>query len=303
MRSATGQECPRCGRNLAVKDGLRGNRQRYKCRSQVHGIYLGCELQFSDRTEAYYHRFSADVIANSIDLYLAGMPYKTIAAEVRRRFSIPGALISEKTVLQWVKTYVDIAVEAVWELTVDSCENLSVEWASLYPADGGCWVVQDLDTSYILVAEVGGLFDPDTAREVIDKSGASIRLLPERVYVFTSGTEEDSGNPSASSHVLAAIEQEFPLLENTSPAEIPLEYTLILGRDGAFRDALQTLRKRGAFRSRPARQRFLDGWRVMHNFLTDPDDPVFLTPAEDVGVRAPFRSWVDVVHHRVKVAR
>ena len=84
---------------------------------------------------------------------------------------------------------------------------------------------------------------------------------------------------------------------------MPPEYTLILGRDGAFRDALRTLRRRGALRSQEARQRFLDGWRVMHNFLTDPDDPVYLTPAEDVGVEAPFRSWVDVVNNRVKVAR
>ena len=303
MRKAgIGQKCPGCGRNLAVKNGLRGDRQYLRCRSQVRGRYLGCELQFTDRAEAYYQRFPAGVIAAAIELYLAGMTYKKIASEVRCRFSIPGAQISEKTVFHWVKTYVDIAVEAVWELTIDSSEGLSVEWTSLYPADGGCWAVQDLDTSYILVAEIGGLFDPDTAREVIDKSGASSRLLPERVYIFTSRTVEDSGNPEAFSNVLAAIEQEFPFLENTSPVEMSPEDTLILGRAGAFRDALRTLRKRGAFRSPESRQRFLHGWRVMHNFLTDPDDPAYLTPAEHAGVEAPFRSWVDVVNHRVKVA-
>ena len=135
----------------------------------MSGKYLGCELQFTDGPEAYYHRFSADVIARSIELYLAGMPdqagmsYQEVAAEVRRQFSIPSDRLKEKTVFQWVKTYINVAAEGVRELTVDSLESLSVEFASLFPADGGCWVVQDPITSYVLAAEVDDLFDPHTA--------------------------------------------------------------------------------------------------------------------------------------------
>ena len=83
-----------------MKNGLRGCIRQYKCRSLVSGRQLGCGRQFGDRKKPYYQRYSAEVIAKAIELYLTGMPYKKIATEVKRRFSLSGTKLSEATVLR-----------------------------------------------------------------------------------------------------------------------------------------------------------------------------------------------------------
>ena len=98
------------------------------------------------------------------------MQYEEIAAEVRREFSISSTKISEKTVLRWFETYVNIAFQDVRKLPMKTPEILVVEYASLYPDGGGCWVVWDFYTSYVLATLAGSPFDPASATEVITKS-------------------------------------------------------------------------------------------------------------------------------------
>ena len=139
-----GEECPRCGGTRVVKNGIgiRKGKQQYRCRSPE------CRLQFMDRPEAFRQRFPAEVVAKAIELRLDGMSYEKIAADVGRRFSISDTGIPAATVLRWVEKYVALAAEEVRKLTVKVYGPLSVEFATLRPAEGGCWLVRDLSTSY-----------------------------------------------------------------------------------------------------------------------------------------------------------
>lgn len=294
--ASTRRECPRCGSIPAMMNGPRDDRQQYRCRSR------DCGLQFIDRKEPYYQRFRSEVIARAIELRLQGMQYEEVAAEVRREFSKSRTKISAKTVLRWFEKYVNIAFGEVRKLPIKKPEILVVEYASLYPPNGGCWVVWDFYTSYVLATVAGSPFDPVAAREAIAKSEAPIGPLTEKVREFTFWTDENSGNPEACSDVLAAIKEQLRGGHYIPPEAIGLiNLFLKLGSKGAFLQPLRTMQKRKAFRSRESRQLFLDGWVVRHNFFARPDGPDVHIPADSAGVKAPFSSWLDVVNHRVKV--
>lgn len=245
--------------------------------------------------------FPAEVIAGSIELYLEGMPYREIAVEVERRLSRSGTRISTATVFNWVEKYVNIAVKELRKLPVEAPQILSVGYASLHPAEGGCWFVWDLDTSYISVAQAVGSFDPVKALEIIDEY---VPLASDRtvdVYIFISETWDAFKSQQAYSDILAAIRQKISLGENTPPVPLPLEQTPILGRKIIFGDPLLTMRNERAFRLPESRQRFLDGWTVSFNFFDSPDDPDALVPADLAGIQAPFRSWIEVMNYKGEV--
>ena len=152
---AVRKRCPGCGGTHVAKNGRRGGRQQYRCQSEE------CRCQFNDSANAFNQRFPAQVIAKSIDLRLNGLPYKEVSAEAS---SAIGAKIPEATILRWVEKYVGLAAEEVRKLAaIDSGLTLGIEYASLRPAKGGCWLVQDLNTGYVL-ADLVGSFDPDTAQ-------------------------------------------------------------------------------------------------------------------------------------------
>ena len=296
MREATAvMICPGCGKPGVVKNGHRDGEQRYMCQPG------GCLIRFSDRTEAFGQRFPAEVIAGSIELHLQGMPYKKIAAEAGRRHSISDTVISESTVLRWVEKYVDFAVYECRKLTFKLHGPLSVEYASLHPAGGGCWLVRDLSTSCVLAARAGGSFDAAAARGIMVKSIESTgHLLGERIH-FTFGTDEGSGDLDGLPDVLKAIKKPPPPFGRLLRAEKmgPDYFPFLSSATGAFQEPLRIMRNRKAFRSPGSRQRFLDGWVVAHNFFIRRDAPDGLTPAQKAGAEVPFRSWLDVVNHLV----
>jgi transposase-like protein len=289
--------CPACLSAGVMNYGRRNGWQHYRCKSAE------CGCQFSDKPEAFGQRFPDTVIALSIRLHLAGMPFRKVAAEIEHRFSISDTRIAGSTVLDWVKEYVSLAAGDAGGLLgivpFKSSEFLSVEFASLHPAESGCWVVQDLKTSYVLAAQASSVFDSGAAREVIEKFRASIRHLPEKVSYFTFGTDEEFGKSEDFLDVLEAIKRQFPSSEYIPPGEIPPEYSLILGPGGAFWGPLQTMRKRKAFRGPESRQRFFDGWSAMHNFFVGPDHGEAITPDQNEEFLRQVEFWRRVVNCRV----
>ncbi len=295
--------CPRCYGTHVVNDGHRQGQQQYRCRSR------GCGYQFIDRTEAPGHWFPADVIATAIELRLLGRPYRKIAADVERLFSISDTKISGRTVQSWVEKYINIAAEEVWNLPVRAVGPWMVEYASLHPAEGGCWVVRDSVSSYVLAAQAGDSFDPAVAAELMRIFQVSIGNLSDNLHLLIFATDEDFGDSEDSQDVPEAIKQQFPFGDYIPSKDFLVAHKpdSIFEFPSVFWYPLQIMRKRRAFSSPESRQQFLDGWVVTLNFFiehdepggcTEPDDTVGYTPALGVGVEAPFRSWLDVVNYR-----
>lgn len=298
MRSAAAvNECPICGSTIFVKNGRPGDQQQYRCRSQE------CGSQFFERTDTFRQRLPAEVIARAIELRLEGMSYDKIAAEIRRRFSMSDTEIPAATVLRWVNRYISWAAGEVRKLTVKVDGPLSVEYASLYPTQGGCWLVLDLSTYYVLAAQAGSPFDAAMARQMMIKSIEPIGPLSGDVYNFTFGADGTPGEMESISDVLEAFKQPQPPFGRLlRPEEMGPEYFPFLGIRSAFREPLRTMRKRRTFRSPESRQVFLNGWVITHNFFIQRDDLDGRKPAEEAGVEAPFRSWAEVVKHRARVS-
>lgn len=287
-----GKTCPGCYGTNVLKNGTGRGPQQWRCMSEECGIQFG-------EGKAFGRRFPDEVIATGIGLHLFGRSYRKCAADLERHFSISDTKISGRTVQGWVEKHVDLAVEKVRELPVITAGPWRVEYASLRPADGGCWVVRDSPSSYVLAAQAGDSFDPAVAAALIPIFEESIGKLSDNLHLLTLATDEPFENPKA-------IKQMFPFGDYIPAKDIPLVHRSdgeMPSRDsifefpGDFRYPLQIMRRRGAFRSPESRQRFLDGWVVMLNFFIERDGPGGYTPARGAGVEAPFRSWLDVVNH------
>ena len=246
--------------------------------------------------------FPTEIIARSIELHLEGMSYRAIIAEVERRRPTSSAKISTATVFNWIEKYVSIASEEFRRLPVKAPQELGVGFASLHPAEGGCWFAWDLETLYISVAQTVGSFDPAKAVEVIDESLPLPSVWKVDFHIFMSEIWEARKSQEAYSDILAAIKGKYEVGENNPLLPFPLEQTPILGRKVIFGDPLPIMRNRNAFRRPELRQRFLDGWKVSFNFFDRPGEPDVLVPADLAGIQAPFRSWLEVVSHEGKVA-
>lgn len=278
-----------------MKNGTGRGSQKCRCISE------GCKIQFGEG-KAFGHRFAAEVIATGIGLYLFGRSYRRSASDLQRHFSISDTRISGRTVQGWVEKHVDLAVEKVLELTVRTAGPWRVEYASLRPVDGGCWVVRDSPSSYVLAAQVGDSFDPAVAAALIPTFEESIGKLSDNLHLLTLATDEPFENPKA-------IKQMFPFGDYIPAKDIPLVHRSdgempspdsIFEAPGDFWYPLQIMRKPRAFRSIESKQRFLDGWVVMLNFFIERDGPGGCTPARGAGVETPFRSWLDVVNYAAR---
>ena len=248
------------------------------------------------------------MIAKSIELRLRGLPYKDVVAEAG---SITGAKIAESTILGWVEKYVGLAgagaANEVRKLTeIEWSFRLAIEYTSLHPVNGGCWLAQDVNTGYVLAALACRSFDPDTAREVIAEVTTKV-MRPKFPYLyaafnFTLQTDAESRRSDGYRDVESAIRQQLRFTPYVPPEDFEPEDFLTIGPGCAFRIPLQLMQKRGILRSPESRQQFLDGWVVMHNFFDRDDHPRLRVPADEAGLGAPFRSWLDVVNCRVKRA-
>ncbi len=287
--------CPGCGGTSVVKNGRRGGQQQYRCRTEK------CRHQFGGDANAFRQHYPAEVIARSIEPRLSGKTYKETVDEIRLRS--PRTSIPESTVHRWFEKYVSKAVKETRKLRVQGIQVLGIEYASLHPVEGGCWVVEDLETSCILVAQAQDYFESSAAIEVIETFRKSAGRLLEEDYYFTlvvSDREVEESREFAD--VVEAIKRELPSREYIPAAEIERFFTFVLDPHRAFRNALEILRRPKAFRSPESRQIFLDGWMVQHNFF--PGEVMnfgdVILPARRARIEAPFQSWLDVVNYRVK---
>ena len=288
---AVGKECPRCGGTDVKKDGRRGGWQQFRCRSGK------CGYRFNDSANAFKQRFPAEVIAKAIDRRLKGLTYKDISAKAG---STTGVKIPEATVLRWVEKYLSFAVEEARKLIEYKWRvTLGIEYAPLHSLDGGCWLAQDLNTGYVL-AVLLGTFDPDTAREVITMAIGPEPHYEDDVYNFTFQTDEETRRSGGFRNVQAAIRQRLRYIHPVPPENYAPDDFLTIGPQCAFRTPLQFMSERKAFRSPRSRRLFLDGWVVRHNFFVREGRRDVPVPADEAGLEAPFRSWLDVVNCRVK---
>ncbi len=295
MRDANAPKaCPGCGGTNVVKNGRRGGQQQYRCRTEK------CRHQFGGDANAFRQHYPAEVIARSIELRLSGKAYKETVDEIRLRS--PRTSIPESTVHRWFEKYVSKAVKETRKLRVQGIQVLGIEYASLHPVEGGCWVVEELETSCILAAQAQDYFEPDAAKRMIEAFRKSGGRLKKDDYFFTFAADMESEKSREFAEVEEAIKQQFQSSEYIPAAEIANFPVFVLDPHRPLHHALEIMRKPKAFRSPESRQIFLDGWMVQHNFF--PDEKMnfgeVILPARRARIEAPFRSWLDVVNYRVK---
>ena len=134
---------------------------------------------------------------------------------------------------------------------------------------------------------------------MIEKLRASTMGRSDEASSFTFVTHEDLGNAEGYAAVLKAIKRQFPFGNYIPPEENPAK-DFILGRGGAFSQALQIMRNRKAFRSLKSREKFLNGRAVMHNFVIRTGDWETFPPTQGEEFLSWYKCWLFVVKCRPK---
>ena len=284
--------CPGCGTGNVVLNGSGGGEQRFRCRTKW------CGLQFMQSGRAYHRRFSADVIARAIELYLAGLPYRHIAGLVERQFDITDTRISEATILRWVRDCVGLALEIAGREAPQTSGNWCMEFAPLAHADGGIWLVIDEEFGYILLARIAEAFDESTAERIFGLARAGLSRKNSGPLQLTLLTEPDVVGTEVHRLVVAGLGNLLP--KDGWPVEVGKLWSVSgYGHDRINRKVLPALQTQRRFRSPTARQRFLDAWVFTCNHLASLDEDGEQTAAHRAGIDLPWRSWQDVIDYRV----
>ena len=246
-------------------NGSGEGRQRFRCRTKW------CGLQFMLSGKAYHHRFSADVIARAIELYLTGLPYRHIAGLVQRQFDITDTKISEATILRWVRDYVGLALEIADREAPKTSGNWCMEYVPLTHADDGIWLVIDEEFGYILLARITEDFNALIAEQVFGLARAELSRGNAGPLQLTLLTEQDVFGSEVHQQVTATLGNLIP--RDGWPIEVGQLWSVSgFGHDRINSRVLPALQTQRRFRSPTARQRFLDAWVFTCNYLASLDE-------------------------------
>lgn len=275
--------CKLCGTTHVVKWGVTSaGEQRYRCRH--------CKATFVDTGAPPGMRYSADVIATTLNLYYEGQSLEATRRSVHLEHAqYPG----HATVYEWVTQYTRKAVAALADVKVPTCDLWAADETVLDVAGSRTkegaentawyWDVIDEDTRFLLASHLSQTRTTAVA-ETLFKRALERATRPPRIIVtdklaaYQDGIERVFG--AATYHML-------------SEGMRSQSHNNVIERfHGTLKDRTKVMR---GMASMETAKLITDGWLVHYNFFRPHLGLNGRTPAQVAGVEAPFTSWRDVV--------
>ena len=267
--------CPSCSGKGIVKVGMRDGYQRYRCKA--------CKKDFHAKGTAVGKRFPPEQVGAAIRMFYSGMSYKQIAEAMERMYEIPEP--SKRTIYNWVKEYTTKAVEHMEHHKAEVGDEWVVD--EMMVKVGGQqlwnWNVMDSKTRYILASHLSLRRDAREARNVLRKARDNAASGPKEIR-----TDRLKSYISAVDDVFGADAKHI----QTDGIRAEINNNLSERLQGTFRQREKTLR---GLESRETGQLYLDGWVLTYNLFRDHEGVGGRPPGERAKVKAPFKSWIDVV--------
>ena len=295
-------ECPapRCpAPHWVVRDGWKNQQQRYECK--------GCGNHFFAEGKALYKQFTAEQIADALDMYHSGMSYKQVAENMEDTYDVPEP--SKTSIQAWVWAYTDLARRYLRGEVGDDGTPSTATGKRVLADVGGHWVademmvrvggdrfwnwnVMDAKTRYLLASRLTPTRNAEDAIAVFEQALANAKAPPKKITTDGLFSYDD------------AVRAVFP---RGTQHEVSIGFygqvnnNLSERLQSSFRQRIKTQRGHQALVSG---QRYLDGWTLEYNFFKDHDALGGRTPAWAAGVsqQVPWDKWEDITRLGGQVA-
>ena len=165
--------CKYCQSNDVVKNGMKGEKQRYLCND--------CGHKFIEGSDFPRMRTESRIISSSIDFYFEGLSVRKIQNQIEKLY---GVSVSQVTVWKWIMKYSSLVSQFV--------ETLSPQLLGIYHVDETAikcsgvqkwfWEMIDEQTKFLVAGHLSGVRSTEECVELFEKSIRVAKRKPTSIY-------------------------------------------------------------------------------------------------------------------------
>jgi transposase-like protein len=271
--------CKNCGSKAVVKFGMYKGVQRYWCKS--------CQRKFKADSDLFRMKTSPEQISSALRMYYDGMSVKDIKGFLKQEYHNDP---SKKTIYQWVDKYSDIAIKEAKDYHPNVSDTWIADETVLRIAGQNVWMYDIIDdkTRFLLATRMSlarTTHDAESLmKEAQRKAGKSPKVvvtdkhtsyLDSIELTFGSDTEHVRSRPfTADTQSTQKIERWHETLK---------ERTKVMKGLKTLETAIQ----------------FVAAFLVHYNYFRGNEALNGKTPAQEAGVKFPYKDWAEVIRQPV----
>ncbi|MGA2671138.1 MAG: IS6 family transposase [Dehalococcoidia bacterium] len=267
-------KCKWCGSVDIKKYGIRDGVQEYFC--------LKCGRKFNAKDVPYKKQTPVEQIGTALDMFYDGLSLRNIARHLEHTYNNP---VNESTIYRWVMSYTEKAVNILEKLKPRVSDILVVDEIVIKVGGDNWWFwdVIDEDTRFLLASHLSLSRTTRDASSLIEKawkraSKAPKVIISDRLYAYLDGIETVFG---ADTEHIQSKEMTADIYNN-----------LIQPFRGILKDRINVTKR---FKTLDTALTILDGFLIHYNFFRPLMTLRNQTPAEEAGIKSPYRTWVEFI--------
>jgi putative transposase len=289
--------CKYCQSTHVIKFGTLKGVQRYFCRD--------CNHKFVSTDTIPKMQNSTKEIADVINMYYEGLSEPKIR---RNRIQQEQNYISTGSVYNWVNRFTDLAIKEAdkyhpkvgdtWIadetfIRIDKRKPSDPKVENPYDKSRSAkwivfWDIIDADTRFLLASHVTSTRNKADANALMVKAAKRAGKLPKVVVTDKLKAYLDGIEIAYGTHTQHKQGAPFEIENNTN---------LIERFHSTLKNRMEVTR---AMKNKTTLQKFTDGWLVHYNYFRPHMSLGDKTPAEEAGIKFPFKNWKDVVEQPYK---
>lgn len=166
-------QCKYCGSEGIVKNGMKGNKQRY--------LRKDCGHKFIEGSDFPRMRTESRIISSSIDFYFEGLSTRKIQTQIEKLYGIH---VDHVTVLRWILKYSKLVSQYVETLTPKLLGIYHVDETAIKCKGVQKWFGENIDdqTKFLVAGHLSGSRTAEDAIALFEKSLKVAKKKPTSIY-------------------------------------------------------------------------------------------------------------------------
>jgi putative transposase len=288
MENQNNPNCKYCQSQNVRKYGLVKGVQRYYCND--------CERKFVSGSTIPKMQYPTSKIADALYMYYEGLSER----DIRHKFIIDNDYVSTGSLYNWVNRFTDLATKEAdnytpkvgdtWiadetYLRVDKSKaNIDNPYDKSRKAKWVVfWDIIDSESRFLLASHITTTRGTQDAKALMEKAAKRAGKLPKVVVTDKLKAYLDGIEMAYGADTQHKQGEPFTVENNTN---------LIERFHGSLKDRTKVMR---ALKNRTTLQKFTDGWLVYYNFFRPHMGIKDKTPAQEAGIKFPFKNWKEVI--------
>jgi len=271
--------CKNCGSNAVVKFGSYKGVQRYWCKS--------CQRKFKGDTDLFHMKTSPEQISSALRMYYDGMSIKDIKGFLKQEHNNDP---SKKTIYGWVDKYTDIAIKQARDYHPKVSDVWIADETVLRIGGQNVWMYDIIDdkTRFLLATRMTFSRTTHDATMLMKEAQKKAGKTPKVVITDKNSSYLDSIELTFGADTDHVRSKPFTA-DTQSTQKIERWHETLKERTKVMK-GLKTL---------DTAIQFVDGFLVHYNYFRGNEALDGKTPAEEAGVKFPYKNWAEVIRQPV----